>query len=87
MYGDVKMKRKIWDNLLNWKEKKLKKPLLVVGVRQVGKSYIIEKFGKENYKTYCYINLFEDQRLIDWFQNMRTFEGKLEVLELLMIFL
>ena len=33
--------------LLNWKESGMKKPLMVIGVRQIGKTYTIDKFGKE----------------------------------------
>ena len=43
------MKRKIYDDLLKWKTAKKKKCLFVQGARQVGKTYIIDKFAVENY--------------------------------------
>ena len=51
------MKRKIYDELLNWKNKsKGDVALLIDGARRVGKSYIVEKFAKENYKSYILID-------------------------------
>ena len=46
------MKRKIYDDLLNWKQKNVFKPLLVLGVRQCGKTYIIDEFCKNEFKNY-----------------------------------
>ena len=54
------MKRKIETQLLEWKENHDKKCLLVKGARQVGKTYIIDKFARENYKYYTYINFDEN---------------------------
>lgn len=41
------MERKTLNELLKWKEKKNRKPLLLTGVRQCGKTYIIKEFGKK----------------------------------------
>lgn len=49
------LRRKFYDVLLNWKNTKEKECLLVNGARQIGKTFIIDKFGKENYKSYIYI--------------------------------
>ena len=54
------MKRKIETQLLEWKENHDKKCLLVKGARQVGKTYIIDKFARENYKYYTYLNFDEN---------------------------
>ena len=54
------MKRKIETQLLEWKENHNKKCLLVKGARQVGKTYIIDKFARENYKYYTYLNFDEN---------------------------
>ena len=52
------MKRKIEDRLLEWKNRiGDRKPLLIYGARQVGKTYIINRFGEDNYKNTVYINL------------------------------
>ena len=51
------MKRKIYDKILKWKnENNGKTALLIEGARRVGKSYIVEKFAKENYKSYILID-------------------------------
>ena len=50
------MKRKIEQQLLKWKQMPNKKPLLIKGARQVGKTYSIRAFGKENYKYMVEIN-------------------------------
>lgn len=51
------MKRKIYDEFLQWKrEEKGKNALLIDGARRVGKSYIAEKFAKAEYKSYILID-------------------------------
>lgn len=50
------MKRDIEQDLIRWKEQKNRLPLLVRGARQVGKSYIIEKFGDKHFDNYIVLN-------------------------------
>ena len=50
------MERKTLSHLLKWKEKKNRKPLLVTGVRQCGKTYIIKEFGKTEFEDTVYFN-------------------------------
>ena len=50
------MEREIIKDLLKWKESKNRKPLIIHGARQVGKTYIIKKFGKECYDNLIYVN-------------------------------
>ena len=54
------MKRKITDDLLKWKDNKNRKPLLVLGVRQCGKTYSIKEFGEKYFENICYINFETD---------------------------
>lgn len=51
------MERHILDDLIKWKNKKGRKPLILTGIRQCGKTYIIKKFGQEYYENCAYINL------------------------------
>ncbi|MBR6805498.1 MAG: AAA family ATPase, partial [Bacteroidaceae bacterium] len=51
------MKRKITERLIAWKNNANHKPLILQGARQVGKSYILEEFGKEYYNNYLRISL------------------------------
>ena len=67
------MERKMSEKLLDWKNNKEKTPLILYGARQVGKTYTILSFGKENYKNVAYIN-FEDNAEIS-----KIFEQDLEV--------
>lgn len=53
------LKRTIYPELLKWKNEGSGKVLEVNGARQVGKTYILDKFAKENYKTYIYINMVQ----------------------------
>ena len=65
------MKRKIYNNLLNWKlEWNGKTAILIDGARRVGKSYIVEEFAKNEYKSYVLIDFSkEDKQLKDLFEN------------------
>lgn len=50
------MRRKLYRKLLEWKESKDRKPLLLLGARQVGKTWLMKEFGKNEYDNYVYIN-------------------------------
>ena len=59
------MKRKIYNKLLEWKEKSAgKTALLIDGARRVGKSYIAEQFAKAEYESYCIIDFSKPQKKI-----------------------
>lgn len=58
-----KVKRKMSKELLKWKLDAKKSPLILYGARQVGKTYTILSFGKENYKNVAYINFEDDTEL------------------------
>ena len=48
------MKRALYENLIEWKSSQKRKPLLLQGARQVGKTWLINEFGKNEYKHYTY---------------------------------
>ena len=50
------MLRKDYEKLLKWKNKTSRKPLLVLGVRQCGKTYLVKKFGSKEFENMAYIN-------------------------------
>lgn len=52
----VRMKRTIIEQLKAWKESLYRKPLILSGARQVGKTYILQEFGKQEYDHVAYIN-------------------------------
>ena len=50
------MERSIITQLKEWKNSALRKPLILAGARQVGKTYILKEFGKREYENVAYIN-------------------------------
>ena len=58
------MKRKIYNDLLAWKESGMKKPLMIIGARQIGKTYIAKEFCEKEFKNNIYINLLEHPEII-----------------------
>lgn len=62
------MKRKIYQELIEWKNNNIQKPLMVIGARQIGKTYIIDQFCKSEFENYIYINLFEHSEIIKIFK-------------------
>ena len=76
------LKRKIYDSLLEWKNKRktehIKKCLLIKGARQVGKSFIIKEFGKNEYKSFVCIDFFRQPALKSIFDGDLTSEEVLK---------
>ena len=58
------MERKIYNDLLKWK-KEMKKPLLLYGAKQIGKTYSVIDFAKKNYKNIIYFNTENYKELVD----------------------
>lgn len=54
------MQRYALKHLINWKNKKNHKPLVIQGARQVGKTWLIQEFGKKHYEQVAYINFDVD---------------------------
>jgi len=65
------MYRTIENYLSDWKDCSYRKPLLVRGARQVGKTYTIEKFAKENFTHFLKINLEQDRNLLHVFESLQ----------------
>jgi predicted AAA+ superfamily ATPase len=65
------MKRLIEKDLLTWKNRLDRMPLLLRGARQIGKTYVIEQFGKEQFESTLTIN-FEESK-----ETRKTFDGDL----------
>ena len=81
------MKRKIYNELIKWKENTDNiKPLMVLGVRQAGKTYIIDEFCKREYKNYIYVNLLEQTDIIELYNSNLTSLEKFNRLKLLLDF-
>ena len=61
------MYRTAMDQLYKWKEKKNRKPLIIRGARQVGKTWLMKEFGANAYQNSVYINFDSNQRMHDLF--------------------
>ena len=55
----MQLRREFYDFLLKWRENKRRECLLVKGARQIGKTYIIEQFGREQYESCVLINFID----------------------------
>lgn len=59
-------RRKI-ENLIEWKNSKNRKPLIIRGARQVGKTWLMKEFGNKSYEKYAYINFEANTRMQELF--------------------
>ncbi|NQV51096.1 MAG: ATP-binding protein [Candidatus Marinimicrobia bacterium] len=91
------MKRLLFKELVNWKNSNLRKPLLLQGARQVGKTFLITEFGKSEFKHYVYLNFEQTPHLKSLFaddlsptqiiENIGLYKGeKIDPEETLIIF-
>lgn len=62
------MKRLIMDRLVNWKNSPYRKPLILKGVRQVGKTWILKEFGRLHYDNVAYFNFDENPEYKQFFE-------------------
>lgn len=72
------MYRKFYEVIRKWERDQIQKPLMVIGVRQVGKTWLIKKFCRDVYHDYVYINLEERNDIAS------VFDGSLEPETILM---
>lgn len=70
-------KRKIYDQLLNWKNQQSHKPLIIKGLRQIGKTTIVTKFANENYESVIILDFRKD------FSLHKIFDGDFDIDEII----
>lgn len=63
------MYRSAINALLQWKNKDNRKPLIIMGARQVGKTWLMKEFGRTNYDKVAYISFYNNKRMDEVFQN------------------
>ena len=63
------MKRSAYNKLLKWKNSNKRKPLVLQGARQVGKTYLVNMFGEAEYENYIYLNFEQDTNLHSLFDS------------------
>jgi predicted AAA+ superfamily ATPase len=90
------MKRTLYAELLKWKDSPNRKPLILHGARQVGKTYLVSEFAENEYSDFIYLNFEENPELIELFsgslnvdniiQNISLYFGRKIVSENTLIF-
>ena len=78
----INMKRFITKKLIAWKNSKDRKPLILKGARQVGKTYILKEFGESNYDDVAYFNFDHDEGLANLFIDTKDPKRIIEQLSL-----
>ena len=76
------MQRFIMEKLIDWKNDKNRKPLILKGARQVGKTYILQEFGANYYENTAYFNFDHDYGLAELFLNTKDPKRIIEQLSL-----
>ena len=69
------LKRKVYQELLKWKENTGGKALCIIGARQIGKTTLIREFGKNEYEHFAEINFVTDEKAADIFKDKLTAEA------------
>lgn len=62
------MQRFLMDKLIAWKSKPRRKPLILNGARQVGKTWLLKEFGRTHFKNIAYVNLDNNHRMQEQFE-------------------
>lgn len=76
------MKRTLYKELIKWKNSKQRKPLLLQGARQVGKTYLVNEFVKNEYENFVYLNFEQDPTLETLFAGTLKAESIIENISL-----
>ena len=79
---EANMERLLLKKLIDWKEKKTKKPLIIKGARQVGKTHLIREFGNGYYSNVVEINFERQLEYVELFQKTRYPQDILNYLQI-----
>ncbi len=77
------MKRKALEDLSQWKDSPHRKPMILRGARQTGKTWLMKEFGKKAYKNYVYFNFDEQPELKSLFETNKNPHRLIELLSLI----
>lgn len=70
------------EKLIEWKNNKNKKPLIIRGARQVGKTWLMKEFGEKYYQNFAYINFDKNTRMEQLFSGDMNIERIIQGLKL-----
>ena len=76
------MERKIIQELIRWKKNKNKKPLILSGARQIGKTWLMKHFGEHFYKNYVYLNFEKNEKLKEMFTSPQDVQDILNAISI-----
>ncbi len=77
------MQRNAIEKLIKWKNDEERKPLILRGARQVGKTWIMKEFGKNNYANFVYFNFDEEDELKSIFESNKNPHRIIELLSMI----
>ncbi|MCQ4637332.1 AAA family ATPase [Anaerovorax odorimutans] len=77
------MNRNAMESLIKWKASEERKPLVLKGARQVGKTWLMREFGEHYYESYAYFNFDEEDELKSIFESNKNPQRIIELLSLI----
>ncbi len=78
----MEIKRDVIKDLLKWKQRPDRKPLIICGARQIGKTWVMRKFAEENFDYMAYFNFDSSEELCREFENTKNPERLIDILQL-----
>lgn len=78
----MEIKRDIMQALLEWKQRSRRKPLIIRGARQIGKTWILRRFGEKHFEHLAYFNFDASEELCREFENTKEPRRLLDILRL-----
>lgn len=79
----IRLKRNAISDLLKWKESETRKPMVLKGARQVGKTWLMKEFGSSYYDSYVYFNFDEEDELKSIFETNKNPQRIVELLSMI----
>lgn len=77
------MKRNVIQDLINWKASEERKPMVLKGARQVGKTWLMKEFGQSCYHSFVYFNFDEEDELQSIFETNKNPQRIIELLSMI----
>lgn len=78
------MRRNTWQSLINWKSSPERKPLILKGARQVGKTWLMQEFGRVYYDNFVYVNFDTEDMIKSIFEGNKNPQRIIELLSMVM---
>ena len=77
------MRRTAMEKLVAWKSSDERKPMVLKGARQVGKTWLMKEFGRNYYKSFVYFNFDEEDELKSIFETNKNPQRIIELLSMI----